>query len=55
MSCSNIYVTYGARVTVVMWKQGYQEMCVQTPTPIPDLDTCYGNDGLLQTEYEYEY
>jgi hypothetical protein len=49
LSCSNINVTYRAHVTVVMWKEGYQEMCFPTSTPFPDLDTCYGHDGLVQT------
>lgn len=46
LSCSNINVTY---VTVVIWKEGYQQMCVLTSNPFPDLDTCYGQDGLIQT------
>jgi len=46
LSCSNINVTY---VTVVIWKEGYQEMCVPTSTPFPDLVTCYGHDDLIQT------
>jgi hypothetical protein len=46
LSCSNINVTY---VTVVIWKEGYQQMCVPTSVPFLDLDTGYGHDGFIQT------
>jgi hypothetical protein len=46
LSCSNINVTYRAHAIAAIWKEGYQEMCVLTSTPFPDLDTCYGHDGL---------
>jgi len=49
LSYSNINVTY---VTLVIWKEGYQQMCVPTSTPFPDLDTCYGQDGHIQTQYQ---